>query len=76
MEATFLAYENTFDYMQYRICTGHMTSVLVANVNNAISEGWEPQGGVAISFNSSGEIFLVQAVVKKKEETGVRPFRG
>lgn len=54
----------------YRVITAQDTSGLTNQVNKAISEGFEPLGGIAIHTTGNSALF-VQAVVSTKAQ-GVR----
>ena len=52
--------------MQYRILEENSVYRLENAVNEAISRGWRPQGGVAIDSQGMSESFL-QAVIKEDQ---------
>ena len=54
--------------MEYKIVEAYHIDVLVRLVNVLIGEGWEPQGGVAITFDSSNNAVYVQAMVRRGVE--------
>lgn len=54
----------------YRLVTGSDMSNLTNQINKAISQGFEPQGGIAINTTGNNTLF-VQAVVSNKPQ-GVR----
>jgi len=39
--------------MKYKLIESFMIEYLEDNVNKAISEGWKPIGGIAVSINES-----------------------
>ena len=54
--------------MEYKIIEAHYTDTLARLVNVLIGEGWEPQGGVAITFDSSNNAVYIQAMVRRGVE--------
>lgn len=50
--------------MEYDIIHSNTYDGLKLCVKDAIERGWRPQGGVAV-FVQEGDMFLLQAVVKK-----------
>ena len=51
--------------MEYKIVEAHYAATLARLVNELISEGWEPQGGVAIAFDSSNNAVYTQALIRR-----------
>ncbi len=61
--------------MEYKIITGTSTLQLELSVNNMISKGWKPLGGVSIgtnlkdnkttSSNYSYQVMLIQTMIKE-----------
>ena len=60
---------------EYKVMVKEVTSVvwrdvqkagqeLSADVNQMISDGWEPQGGIA-SIEAGTSVYLIQAVLKR-----------
>jgi hypothetical protein len=56
--------------MQYRVLSDKDLDALVELVNDALDDGWKPQGGVAISSSTdqgyTRELFA-QAMIKESE---------
>ncbi|MBU1621853.1 MAG: DUF1737 domain-containing protein [Gammaproteobacteria bacterium] len=48
--------------MEYRIVIGKTIQNRIADL---IADGWRPQGGVSIAFDSHGLLQLAQAVVRE-----------
>lgn len=48
----------------YDLVTKFLPVNLVGAINNAITEGWHPLGGVSVSVNVSGQVAYTQAIVK------------
>jgi len=51
-------------FTQYFICHGSTSSLLQDVVTRAITSGWEPVGGVAVSGEASGSVVFYQAVAR------------
>lgn len=51
--------------MNYRIVTAHSTEQLAKRVNEAVTEGWEPVGGVALDASHEDSVdFVAQAMIR------------
>ena len=51
--------------MKYRIISNTSQGELVEKVNEAIEEGWSPQGGMAMAVRPAGDdLGFAQAMVK------------
>ena len=51
--------------MEYKIVEAYHIDTLARLVNELIGEGWEPQGGVAIAFDSSNNAVHLQALIRR-----------
>lgn len=52
--------------LKYKIVTEEHASALVTAINQLISEGWAPQGGVAVATDAnSKETTYAQAMLKE-----------
>ena len=51
--------------MEYKIVEACHIATLTCLVNVLIGEGWEPQGGVAIVFDSSNNAVYTQALIRR-----------
>lgn len=57
--------------MQYSVIHEEAPGTLIRRVNEAIKEGWIPQGGITIACTGTLEIFRVvwaQAMIKPEKE--------
>ena len=54
--------------MKYELVDGVWPQDFVDDVNNLISKGWEPLGGVCAASGEYGRIFLIQSMVKRGGE--------
>ena len=55
------------DITDYRVISAEQTDVLRSKVNEAIVNGWQPQGGVTIHNSGSKIIAFYQAMVKESK---------
>lgn len=56
--------------IEYGVCCDTSTDGLVRQVQNAIAEGFEPQGGLCITSNG----MIAQALIRKTPQTdGITP---
>lgn len=53
--------------MKYDIIRNNSLGNLVFEVNEAIKEGWEPQGGLSIDRLDDTAIFYCQAIINREE---------
>ena len=53
---------------QYRIAAADTTFALAEKVNNLLQEGWECQGGISVTVNSSDSDWYYQALVHRNLE--------
>jgi len=45
-------------------------------INDQISKGWQPFGGISIAYTGHGILFFAQAIVKYEEEAGEPTLEG
>lgn len=53
--------------MEYRIVEHYQRNTVVELVNQAIAEGWVPQGGVCVGIYQDNRPTWVQAMVKPRQ---------
>lgn len=55
--------------MEYKIVNNFSRELLEYDVNDLISKGWEPIGGICVNTGEFGrKVCLYQAMIKKGEE--------
>jgi len=55
--------------VEYRTILGEDTLELDESVNHFITEGWQPLGGVAVSYHEDNKIEWLYQVLVKYEKT-------
>lgn len=50
--------------MEYDVVYASSVEGLIKKVNQMITEGWQPQGGVTVSTQDDTEYYFYQAVVR------------
>ncbi len=51
--------------MEYKIVTNQYYGQLTSDVNDLIKSGWNPQGGIAVTRDDSGNTWFYQAMIKE-----------
>jgi hypothetical protein len=51
--------------MEYMVITHHWISNLTERVNDAIKQGWVPQGGIAYAVGQGNDERFAQAMVRE-----------
>ena len=51
--------------IHYTIVSGYNAGEVAIKVNSMLQRGWELQGGVTMSLNSSGSQYFAQAMIQR-----------
>lgn len=57
--------------IDYTILTSNSMRDLARGVREHLLEGWQPQGGVAIDTDATGDFLMAQALVKYEKSSTV-----